>query len=629
MSRRISAPTRLRTRKLLIFATGVAVATGGTLVGPSPLRAQVATPPSAAYQPVTVHTSYFAPQQRWGERLEVAGDVNLDEGNRKNGGVCIPHPDRCVPDGVNDVWVGVPSFDRDSTPNRENEGRVFLVDGRNLVDPQGNKNKPTYLVELNHPEPQPNANFGFWIENPGDLDADGQSDLVVGADTQDVPIDPTKNTQICMPQPEQCRVNMGKIWAFSGKTHDVIWEAVNPRPQGSRLHNTRFGSRIGTAGDVNNNGVNDIIVGASNNDNPEAPGCSDDGVAEPGCRRGEGQAFIFEGANGTLIRELNMPPEDRNPPGECQSSCGSLGLAVQSPGDVDGDGTPDQLVDAGSYNVGANASQGRMYVYSGATGQVIRRIDNPAPQANAVFGFQEVSHKDPGDVNQDGFADIYGNGFTQAGKLGEFDAGRAWVFNGGAGTPAATPVLYELSGHPSETKVGAQCCWSMTRDRKRNPQPGQNNADDENPLTNPLLVGAAPHHMQGNPSQQGEQNTFNAATGTFVQHLRLGPPWEAEPGTGTFANLGPNLGWTSASPGDLNGDGFREFLGGAPWTDVCEVMLGATNKRRNMNQGIIITHRSSPSGDTSPVSADPGNRNPADNVCEEAGTSGDPGEPSS
>ncbi len=36
MSRRISAPTRLRTRKLLIFATGVAVATGGTLVGPSP-----------------------------------------------------------------------------------------------------------------------------------------------------------------------------------------------------------------------------------------------------------------------------------------------------------------------------------------------------------------------------------------------------------------------------------------------------------------------------------------------------------------------------------------------------------------------------------------------------------------
>lgn len=33
-------------------------------------------------------------------------------------------------------------------------------------------------------------------------------------------------------------------------------------------------------------------------------------------------------------------------------------------------------------------------------------------------------------------------------------------------------------------------------------------------------------------------------------------------------NLGPSLGWSSASPGDLNGDGNPDYVATAPFEDV-------------------------------------------------------------
>ncbi len=66
---------------------------------------------------------------------------------------------------------------------------------------------------------------------------------------------------------------------------------------------------------------------------------------------------------------------------------------------------------APSLLVGGNKTQGRMYVFSGADGSLLLTIDDPAPQEGALFGFQDVSPLSPGDVNRDGFADLYGAGF--------------------------------------------------------------------------------------------------------------------------------------------------------------------------------------------------------------------------
>ena len=575
----------------LVATAAIAVAT-----------AQAATPPAPAYYPVTVHAPKGQENGRWAERVKVAGDLNRD--------------------GVNDFWIAVPRYQRDnpSDPSAtDTYGRVYAVDGRSLADPLGQKKYPKILYKIHPPEPQKEKNFGFQIENIGDVNNDGTADIVVGTDAQNVPIregDPAQNTQVCdSAAPKLCHNNQGKAWVFDGKTNQVLYELNNPHPQGSDFHRARFGSRLGKAGDVNGDGASEVLVGASGNDDPA--GCSDaTGTAPPGCRRAEGEAFMFNGRTGALMRQFNLPPEDddRRP---CNSGCGSFGLTVQGPGDVDGDGTPDQLVGAPSLRVGGNDSQGRMYVFSGASGKAvdddpIRRIDDPEGHAQAVFGFEDVTPLDPGDINGDGKAEIYGHGFTQAGEGGN-NQGKSWVFNGGAGNAEATPVMYEVDN--PDRKACKSFGWSMTRERDRTtagPPVAAGSEDD-----NPLYIGNDPHHCQGD--QRGETNIFHPLTGTRFQPpdpLALPAPWASE--VGAPGDLGPNLGWDTASPGDLNGDGLRDFVASAPFTNVCNIRLGTTNREEHKDQGVMIVFVSNPDNDPPP----PNDQNPADNVCSEEQTDG-------
>ncbi|MPZ65882.1 MAG: hypothetical protein GEU83_10325 [Pseudonocardiaceae bacterium] len=219
----------------------------------------------------------------------------------------------------------------------------------------------------------------------------------------------------------------GAAWVFSGADGSLLYRLDNPKPQADG----RFGSRIGRAGDLTGDGVPD-----SSNDSPA--GCGQRSPQPGGCHVNQGQAFIFDGQDGRLVRTLNLPGRDRPRP-SCSSDgdCGSFGIAVQGPGDIDGDGITDQLVGASSLDDG----RGRMYVFSGKTGRLLHSISVPSDQPGAFFGFQDVAPLTPGDVNGDGFDDLYGNGFLQDGPAGEAE-GKAWVFrrqDGRGALPARRP----------------------------------------------------------------------------------------------------------------------------------------------------------------------------------------------
>ena len=215
---------------------------------------------------------------RWGERVASAGDINHD--------------------GVPDFFVGEPSY---ASGSLTTAGRVYLIEGKT--------GKPLYHIDS--PEPQAKAKFGFFISVPGDLNRDGKNDIVIGTDQQTV----------------AGRVGQGRAWAFSGANGKLLYELNDPNPQGTATDTARFGSRIGSAGDLTGDGVPDLIVGASNQDVPS--GCGAVSPTPPNCHKHQGQAFIFNGATGTLIRTLNLPSEDQVKP-PCTSSCGTFGLAVQS-----------------------------------------------------------------------------------------------------------------------------------------------------------------------------------------------------------------------------------------------------------------------------------------------------------
>lgn len=448
---------------------------------------------AAAAQPGTSPRGYDAvaveapdPQSggRWGERTAAAGDIDGD--------------------GVPDFFVGNPNL---ATDAGDNSGRVYLMSGKDR----------SVIYQIDSPQPQADSKFGFGITVLGDVNGDGTPDLLVGTDSQDV----GDNT------------DQGRAWVFSGSDGAMLYSLDNPFPQGD----ARFGSRTGLAGDVTGDGVPDTILGASSNDSPA--GCGEQDPAPEVCHENQGQAFVFDGATGELVRTLNRPQQDQ---ALCSSRC-SFGLSVQGPGDVDGDGVTDHLVDASGYQ----GAQGRMYLFSGATGELLRTVDNPAPQPGAFFGFQDVAPQSPGDLDGDGRADLYGNGFLQNGPAGP-GQGRAWVFDGTTGK-----ILDELQD-PTPTQ-GGQFAFSATR------------TDYNGDGTPDIYVGQTPHMLPVREDDNGGTYIYDGRTRRLLKALELPESMRQQ---GSPDNIGPNLGWTTASPGDLNGDGLPDYVAGAPFTDVGE-----------------------------------------------------------
>jgi hypothetical protein len=239
---------------------------------------------------------------------------------------------------------------------------------------------------------------------------------------------------------------------------------------------------------------------------------------------------------------LDLPATDRSP-ASCSADCGQFGNAVQGPGDVDGDGVADQLVDAPN----AAGGQGRMYLFSGRTGELLHSIDTPeGDPRGGLFGFQDVAPLAPGDVNGDGHPDLYAANFDKDGPTGPFE-GRAWVFDGqSCATPAGScRVLYELKD-PTPQEAG-NFGWSMDK------------TDYNSDGIPDLYIGQAPHH---GGTGEGGTAVFNGKDGSLLKVLDV-PVADRDPN-----DTNAKLGYFVIAPGDLNADGHPDFVAGAEGKDI-------------------------------------------------------------
>lgn len=336
-------------------------------------------------------------------------------------------------DGRADIIVGAPFED---VGGNSNQGRVYVFDGATGA----------LTLTLNTPNPQPTARFGDAVA-AGDVNGDGRADVIVGAPSQcfDVP-------------PLTCA---GRVFVFDGRTGAMIRTLNTPSP----ASNGEFGRSV-AAGDVTGDGRADVIVGA------------------PGEFVGEGRVYVFDGSTGALIRTLTSPfafacvlglpqcsfgfsvsvggggastiivigaplEDDAEPPAVgfpdqgrvyvfradgalvhalttphrergCPDQCNRFGVAVAA-ADLNGDGHPDIIA-------GANAElnkQGRVYLFNGVDGSLLRRLDSPSPvEINEVLFGSAVA---AGDVDGDGKADILAGAFRDD-VGGVEEQGRAYLF---------------------------------------------------------------------------------------------------------------------------------------------------------------------------------------------------------
>lgn len=220
--------------------------------------------------------------------------------------------------------------------------------------------------------------FGAAVADAGDVNNDGFSDMIVGAPQHDV---------------TALKDNAGRAYVFSGKDGELL------RIHDGEAQGNQFGWSVAGAGDINADGYDDVIVGAKLYD---------------GWGLEIGRAYVYSGRDGSLLWMF-----------EGENDGERLGWSVDGAGDINQDGYDDLLI-GGPNNDRNGDNAGRVYVYSGKTAKLLYALDGEMP--NAWFGFS-VAGK--GDLNGDSFPDIVVGAPRQ--NPSELIFGQAYAFSGRTG----------------------------------------------------------------------------------------------------------------------------------------------------------------------------------------------------
>lgn len=340
---------------------------------------------------------------------------------------------------------------------------------------------------------QPGAEYGRSVATAGDVNGDGFSDVLVGA-----------------PGYDDGQVDEGRVLLYlgsrTGPDASPAWTFSDDFAGG------RLGQAVSSAGDINNDGFDDVIVGA--------PGWSDGVSAE------RGRAYLFlGGAAGLPATPSKVYVGFSGSPGS------HFGASLGPAGDINGDGFVDMVFGAPGHSSG-EAGEGEILVYGGTTNIPYSGLlfVSGSNLAGAAMGMSVAT---AGDVNGDGFADLVA-GAPYANGSGTTAAGKMFVYLG-----RAAPVLYGpadtvFTGGADSTRLGTSVA-------------GMGDANGDGYAE--VVIG-----IPGHGGGFGYAPVFSGYPGG------LGGQVEGI----DFSSADEDLGTVVGPAGDVNGDGYADVLVSVP-----------------------------------------------------------------
>jgi hypothetical protein len=330
------------------------------------------------------------------------------------------------------------------------------------------------------------------VDTAGDVNNDGYDDVIVG-----VP-----------------RLNSGAgAWVFHGSSSGLSSE---PDWVGQGTPGTRYGYRLGTAGDVNGDGYDDVIVGAYL-------------YGTGGQNTEKGKAYVYRGSASGLLPGYSWTAEGSQPNE-------NFGISVGTAGDINSDGYDDVIVGAWMYDNGEN-EEGRALVYHGSASGLSAAPDWTYEE-NVLRACLGTSVGTAGDVNGDGYDDvIVGAPYKSCWDYPTSPAGNAYVFHGSALGLPFTP-----DWDATLTQMGSMYGTSVAT-------AGDVNGDGYDDV----VVGA--RYYDNDMVDEGAAFLhLGSEAGLSTEQVWMVEGNQAETRFGTRA----------VAAGDVNGDGLDDVIVGAP-----------------------------------------------------------------
>ena len=286
-------------------------------------------------------------------------------------------------DGYDDIIVGADGY-------ASNTGRVFIYFGGAVMD---------FGPDVVMTGQEMNNFFGISVSSAGDVNGDGYSDVIVGAEGF---------------------LGAGKAYILFG---GIMMDGIADVTMNAEVPNNNFGASVSSAGDVNGDGYADVIVGGY------------------GYNAGTGRAYIyFGGAGMNSLVDVTMTGE---------ATFNYFGVSVSSAGDVNGDGYSDVIVGASVYST----NTGKAYIYLG--GAVMNNVADATITGEATSNDFGTSVSSAGDVNGDGYSDLI------VGAIGYSSyTGRAYLYHGSA--ISAKPILIYVRDVPNDQGGKVSLKWSKS-----------------------------------------------------------------------------------------------------------------------------------------------------------------------